>query len=226
MVATPLKAIFFDVGNTLLFPNQSVILAPLHERGISPTIEQWHAIERKTKHEFDGILERDGQADHGFWYLFYEHLLEELNVRDDAIHRSLVESTRISANWSNLRPRTRDILDRLRRRYRLAVISNADGKIEALLQRNRIADCFESITDSGLVGCEKPAPRIFHQALAAMGVDARESLYVGDVYSVDYMGATRAGMQAVVFDVAGAYRENGAERVASLEELETMLQCR
>jgi len=49
---------------------------------------------------------------------------------------------------------------------------------------------------------------------------------VGDVYSVDYMGATRAGMQAVVFDVAGAYRENGAERVASLEELETMLQCR
>ncbi len=224
MVALPLKAIFFDVGNTLLFPNQSIILAPLHERGIVPSMERWHAIERKTKHEFDGMLERDGHADHGFWYLFYEHLLEELDVRDDAIHDSLVESTRISANWSNLRPGTRDVLDRLRRSYRLAVISNADGKIEALLQRNGIADCFESITDSGLVGCEKPAPRIFHQALAAMGVDGAESLYVGDVYSVDYVGATRAGMQAVLFDVAGAYRENGAERAASLEELEAMLQ--
>ena len=226
VVPLPIKAIFFDVGNTLLFPNQSIILAPLHQRGIIPTMEQWHAIERKTKHEFDGMLERDGHADHGFWYLFYDHLLEELNVREDGIHRSLVESTRISANWSNLRTGTRDVLDRLRRRYRLAVISNADGKIEALLHRNGIADCFESITDSGLVGCEKPAAQIFHHALAAMGVDAAESLYVGDVYSVDYIGATRAGMQAVLFDVAGAYRENGAERVASLQELETILQRR
>jgi putative hydrolase of the HAD superfamily len=224
VVASPLKAIFFDVGNTLLFPNQSIILAPLHQRGIIPTMEQWHAIERKTKHEFDGMLERDGHADHGFWYLFYEYLLEELDVRDHAIHRSLVESTRVSANWSNLRPGTRDILDRLRLRHRLAVISNADGKIEPLLQRNGIADCFESITDSGMVGCEKPAPRIFHQALAAMRVDAAASLYVGDVYSVDYLGATRAGMQAVLFDVAGAYQAKGAERVGSLEELETMLQ--
>ena len=36
-----------------------------------------------------------------------------------------------------------------------------------------------------------------------------ESLYVGDVYSVDYVGARNAGMQAVLFDVAGAYRERG-----------------
>lgn len=189
-------------------------------------MEQWHDIERKTKHEFDGLLARDGHADHGFWYLFYEHLLEELNVRDHAIHGSLVESTRVSANWANLRPGTRDVLHRLLRRYRLAVISNADGKIAGLLQRNGIADCFESITDSGLVGCEKPAVPIFHQALAAMGVSGADSLYVGDVYSVDYVGATRAGMQAVLFDIAGAYRESGAERVASLAELETILQHR
>jgi putative hydrolase of the HAD superfamily len=105
----------------------------------------------------------------------------------------------------------------------LAVISNADGKIEALLQRNGIADCFESMIDSGIVGCEKPAPRIFRVALEAMEVSASESLYVGDVHSVDYIGATRAGMQAILFDVAGAYRENGAPRVASLEELELSL---
>jgi HAD superfamily hydrolase (TIGR01509 family) len=222
-VQPELKAIFFDVGNTLLFPNQSVILAPLHQRGIAPSMEQWHAIERKTKNEFDTALERDGHADHGFWYLFYSHLLAELGVNDEAIHGSLVEATRVSANWANMRPGTRDVLRRLKARYRLAVISNADGKIEDLLKRNGIADCFESITDSGMVGCEKPAARIFEAALAGMGVAAGESLYVGDMHSVDYLGATRVGMQAILFDVAGAYRENGVPRVASLEELELKL---
>jgi len=48
-------------------------------------------------------------------------------------------------------------------------------------------------------------------------------LYVGDVYSVDYLGATRAGMQAMLFDVSGAYREMRLPRVQSLEELERKL---
>ena len=49
--------------------------------------------------------------------------------------------------------------------------------------------------------------------------DPEESLYVGDVYSVDYLGATGAGMQAMLFDVAGAYGEKGVPRVESLQEL-------
>jgi FMN phosphatase YigB (HAD superfamily) len=56
-----------------------------------------------------------------------------------------------------------------------------------------------------------------------MDVAPAESLYVGDVYSVDYLGATRAGMQAMLFDVAGAYRERDLPRVESLEELEQKL---
>ena len=104
-------------------------------------------------------------------------------------------------------------------KYQIAVISNADGKIAELLARCGIADCFRTITDSGVVGHEKPHPVIFETALASVGARAEESLYVGDVYSVDYCGATRAGMEAVLFDVCGAYREKGLPRVESLEEL-------
>ena len=56
-----------------------------------------------------------------------------------------------------------------------------------------------------------------------MKADPAESLYVGDVYSVDYVGAKRAGMQAVLFDVAGAYRDRDLPRVESLPQLETWL---
>jgi HAD superfamily hydrolase (TIGR01509 family) len=219
----PLKAIFFDVGNTLLFLDRTHILAPLHQRKLTPSLEQWHAIERKTKKEFDEILQQDGKADHSFWYLFYSHLLDELGVHDDALRDVLLDATRISANWCDIRPGTREALQRLGRRYRLAVISNADGKIADVLERCGIADCFLAITDSGLVGYEKPHPAIFEEALRGMDTTATQSLYVGDVYSVDYLGATRAGMQAVLFDVAGAYRESGLPRVESLEELEQKL---
>jgi putative hydrolase of the HAD superfamily len=222
-MSTPLRAIFFDVGNTLLFPNRAVILSALYERGTVPTIEQWHAIERRTKKEFDTMMEREGHADHSFWFLFYSHLVDELRIQDDAIRDALVAATRVSANWGDMRPGTRDVLKRLGRTYRLAVISNADGKIAALLARNGIADCFETITDSGIIGHEKPHPAIFEVALRNLGVPAGESLYVGDVHSVDYLGATRAGMQAILFDVAGAYSDDGLPRVAALEELELHL---
>jgi len=219
----PLKAIFFDVGNTLLFPDRPHILAPLYQQKLTPSLDLWHAIERKTKKEFDEIIKHDGRSDHSFWYLFYSHLLEELGVHDDALRDALVDATRISANWRDIRPGTRATLLRLRRRYPLAVISNADGKIGDVLTGCGIADCFAAITDSGLVGYEKPHPAIFEGALRGMDVAPEQSVYVGDMYSVDYLGATRVGIQAILFDVSGAYRESGLPRVESLEELEQKL---
>src|ERR1022692_1270509 len=175
-MAAPLQAIFFDVGNTLLFPDRAHILAPLHQRNLTPSLEQWHAIERKTKKEFDEILQHEGKADHSFWYLFYSHLLDELGVHDDDVRDRMVEATRVSANWGDIRPGTREILQRLGRRYPLGIISNADGKIADLLERRGIADCFLKITDSGLVGQEKPHPAIFEAALRGMDAAPEQSL--------------------------------------------------
>ena len=104
------------------------------------------------------------------------------------------------------------------------MISNADGKIDLVLRQCGIGDCFASITDSGNVGHEKPHPAIFEAALRALKADPAESLYVGDLYSVDYVGATNAGMEAVLFDVAGTYRDRNLPRVESLAELETWLE--
>jgi len=101
-----LKAIFFDVGNTLLFPNRAKILAPLYEREISPSPRLLRALECRTKIEFDAIVER-GPADHGFWFLFYSHLMDELGIEGDGLRDLLVENTRISANWCDIRPARR-----------------------------------------------------------------------------------------------------------------------
>lgn len=214
------RVIFFDVGNTLLFPNRAKMLAPV-ARQQHPTLEQWHALERKTKSEFDRGVQ-SGKVDHGFWWTFHTFLLEQLG-EDISIREALVENSRNSANWDQILPGTRDALERIRAKFRIAVISNADGKIDQVLSRCAIADCFESITDSGIVGAEKPRREIFEAALRTMKARAVESLYVGDVYSVDYLGARAAGMHAILFDVAGAYRGREEPRVESLEQLHSWL---
>lgn len=222
------RAIFFDVGNTLLFPNRARMLAPI-STSRHPSIKQWQALERRTKKEFDQAAQ-GGKNNHSFWWIFHTHLLHDLGENPDlgkniGLRDTLVKNTHNSANWDQILPGTRSALERIARRFRIAVISNADGGIERILSRCDIADCFESITDSGIVGVEKPRKEIFEAALHAMKVSASESLYVGDVYSVDYVGARNAGMEAVLFDLAGAYRDREGElaRVESLLQLESWL---
>jgi putative hydrolase of the HAD superfamily len=219
-----IKALFFDVGNTLLFPNRQKMLVALHERKIFPSEEVLRQIERDTKHEFDSLMESHAAVDHGFWHIFYTRLLAQIGIADDGVRDDLVARTRISANWCDIRPGTREALLSLGQRYRMGVISNADGKIADVLTHCGIADCFETITDSGIVGKEKPHPAIFEVALKSLAVKASESLYIGDVYSIDYVGATGVGMRAVLFDVSGAYKNFGPPAVESLDELEMVLE--
>jgi putative hydrolase of the HAD superfamily len=226
------RSFFFDVGNTLLFPNRTRILAPLEGHRQTPPLEQWLAVERRTKPEFDQRIENNDRIDHGFWWFFYTELLRDLplvpglaheTANDDRLRDALVANTQLSANWDQIRPGTVEALGRIAQDYSISVISNADGKIEAVLRRCGIADCFQSITDSGIVGYEKPHPAIFAAALQKMDAKPADSLYVGDVYSVDYLGALNAGMKAVLFDVSGSYRERNLPRVESLAELEDWL---
>ena len=213
--------IFFDVGNTLLFPNREVMLEPLPPAQ-RPTLDEWQALERLTKHEFDASL-LEGSPDHGFWWSFHTRLLTDRSLPLDGVRDAVVRNTQNSANWDQILPGTRDALARISQRYKIAVISNADGRIHEVLARCGIADCFQTITDSGIVGHEKPHPAVFEAALRSMDARAEQSLYVGDVYSVDYVGAKNAGMDAVLMDLSRAYVGRDVARVESLAGLEAWL---
>jgi putative hydrolase of the HAD superfamily len=88
-----------------------------------------------------------------------------------------------------------------------------------VLDRVGLTAYFESITDSALVGYDKPDRRIFEAALSSMQLSPQDGLYVGAIYGVDYVGALAAGMRAVVIDFPGVYRGSSFPRVESLSEL-------
>jgi HAD superfamily hydrolase (TIGR01509 family) len=221
----PLTTIFFDAGGTIVFADPALTLAPLAARNHFPSQEHLHAAERDAKRQFDAFRAGHHSADGQYWDIFYRHLFHQLSIADDPdLRAQLVVDTRHGMNWRRVRPDTRDVLQRLRRRYRLGLISNSDGSVRRLLEAVQLADCFDSITDSRLCGFEKPDPRIFQCAMSELGARPEESLYVGDVYSLDMVGARNVGMSAVLIDVAGVYRDSGHPRVESLAELESRLE--
>jgi HAD superfamily hydrolase (TIGR01549 family) len=89
------------------------------------------------------------------------------------------------------------LLKALRERYRLAVVSNFDYSPTCLtiLEREGIADLFETIVISDEVGWRKPKPVIFETALDRMkALSPAEALFVGDRADIDVIGARGVGM--------------------------------
>jgi HAD superfamily hydrolase (TIGR01509 family) len=98
------------------------------------------------------------------------------------------------------------LLDWLRGRYRLAVVSNFDytPTVRRILAESGILGCFETVVVSDAVGWRKPRPDIFERALADMGVGAGECLFVGDRPEIDVAGAKGIGMAAAWLNPARA----------------------
>jgi putative hydrolase of the HAD superfamily len=92
------------------------------------------------------------------------------------------------------------LLEQLRGEYRLAVVSNmsfAEAVFQGL-RRFRIANYFDAIVVSGVLGWRKPAPRIFREALRALSVEAERAVFVGDSPIADVQGAKQLGMKTVL----------------------------
>ncbi len=87
--------------------------------------------------------------------------------------------------------------------YRLGVISNASHSLPGTLRKIGLAPFFETITYSFAVGAEKPDVRIFRRAVAEAKTTEGLALHVGDSFEADYIGATRAGLHAVLLQREG-----------------------
>lgn len=82
--------------------------------------------------------------------------------------------------------------------YRLGIISNGSGIAQRRkLEKTGIIDCFDDVIISGDYGMRKPDPKLFLLAASRMNVQPEESVMAGDIYSMDVIGAYRAGMHVI-----------------------------
>jgi putative hydrolase of the HAD superfamily len=85
-------------------------------------------------------------------------------------------------------------LDQLQGRYRLAVISNFDGRLRRVLDDLGVSTRFESLFISSELGCEKPDRAIFRRALESMKADPKRCIHAGDDPERDWAGAAAVGL--------------------------------
>jgi FMN phosphatase YigB (HAD superfamily) len=87
------------------------------------------------------------------------------------------------------------VLERLARHYRLGIVSNFTGNLQPCLDELGLARFFVTVSDSAVVGWNKPDARIFTHTLAAMEVSPRGAWMVGDNFEADIRGAAQLGMR-------------------------------
>lgn len=197
-----IKAVFFDVGNTLMHFNYATLARCIPEL----QVEQLEKSGPPAWKKLNDVLEKariEGTHVDVLRWLFKE-LLHEL--WQPALIEELIEKTNTESLWNSINHDAREAICGLKAEgISTAVISNADGKVQALLENNGWAGTFDFVIDSGLVGVSKPSVDIFNIGLDKAGLDASQVLYVGDLPAVDVYGAQAAGLSPVLYDPHDQY---------------------
>jgi putative hydrolase of the HAD superfamily len=229
------RAVFFDAGNTLVFPRLEELAQDLRAQGYPAGVEDFYAAERAGKQALDEWLWpqiRRGEVprtiDHYYWAAYLHALMQRIKAPEQEyvrLIRRVADGFRDIRLWSRVLPDTPPFLASLRTQgYHLGVISNSVGTMEEQLARLGLAQHFQTVLDSAIVGVEKPHPEIFKMALARAGVEGSEAVFVGDTYATDIGGAALAGLRGVLMDRVGAYPHADCQRITALPELASILE--
>jgi HAD superfamily hydrolase (TIGR01549 family) len=106
------------------------------------------------------------------------------------------------------------------RRLVMGLISNIDQDIKPVCRELGLDPYITHVVTSKDAKSEKPHPAIFLAALKGAGAKAEESIYVGDQYSCDVVGARGVGMKPVLIDRYDLFPEvKDCTRIRSLAEL-------
>lgn len=204
-----IRAILFDAGNTLIRMDYTVIAAEVARHGVEVTPEALRRSEWTTRVRIDTELFAPTAAvsteSRDTTERYTRYLLEGAGVSDPALHAKVM-AWRRGYNppvglWTVPEPEAAEALALARTAGVVTgVVSNSNGTIRRILDSLGFTRDLDFVLDSQEEGLEKPDPRFFELALRRAGVTADEAAYIGDFYSVDVVGARRAGMRAVLMD--------------------------
>lgn len=100
--------------------------------------------------------------------------------------------------YTVLRHGMTEVLEQLKGKYKLGILSNGDSFSQhSKIRQVGIEHYFDVIVVSDDYGIDKPDARIFEKTCELLGVKPEECVMVGDVFSMDVLGSTRAGMTPI-----------------------------
>jgi HAD superfamily hydrolase (TIGR01509 family) len=224
-----IDTVLLDVGNTLIsidFDRVSAELATRQHPCAPDSLRRAEAAARPGYSErvFVTGVRPDRSLFHSYLSAIFEQAQSLRSLSPTELDELVTElgpvlrpDGRASALWRMVMPGVPQALGRLQRQgLTLAVVSNSDGTCAKSLAEAGLLRYMNFVIDSAEVGVEKPDPRIFEIAVARGGADPRRTLYVGDLYHADVVGARGAGLHALLLDPHGDWPPLDCDRAPDL----------
>jgi putative hydrolase of the HAD superfamily len=205
-----ITAIFFDAMGTLITLKCTVgenyayvgeqiglgVDAAAFDRAFQ---QKWCTI--KARAPISGPREDD---DKDWWRKLVFQLLDKVAPQSSELDRDnffelAYEHFAAPSVWQ-LHPDATDVITGLYPRFRLAIVSNWDGRLRFVLEHLGIGRFFEQLFISSEVGADKPDPEIFRRALRLMKLSPTEVLHVGDDPHHDWAAAEACGLRVFRLD--------------------------
>jgi HAD superfamily hydrolase (TIGR01509 family) len=225
-IARPVRAVFFDVGNTLVRINYGAIADHLAVLGVPVSADIVQRAEWRARVRLDvdllAVPASRRSTETGDTHTRYlRYTLEGLGITDEGLIAAVTEWRRTYnlpiGLWNTVDPDAVPALEETRAAgLKTAVISNSNGTIRRLLEGLGLLRLVDVVLDSGEEGVEKPNPEIFRRALARTGVAASEAVYIGDLHAIDVLGAQSAGVQAVLLDPGDHWGERDCAKARTV----------
>jgi len=107
--------------------------------------------------------------------------------------------------------------------YTLGVVSNRDKPFQDEIEEFGMSEFFHFSLTAGEVNSWKPETKIFKHAVKMAKSKPVQTIYVGDNYFADVVGARRAGLRPVLYNLRGLFHEPGCPVITSFDELSALL---
>jgi len=236
----PIKAVLFDMFDTLMmiehnhaFYNPSLRKAHafLVQNGVKVSFEAFQAAYEAARDALYAVA--DFRMEEPHFNVRIANALHSLgytvDVSSDVVWGATLAFCEEFMRFVRIDENAKSSLQKLRGKYRLGIVSNfaIPECVFRLLKRQNLAGLFDVVVVSGAVNKRKPSPEIFQKALEQLGVDASESVFVGDTLDADIQGPKSMGMRTIYIE-RRQQKENAQTRpdhtIRNLDELSTALE--
>jgi putative hydrolase of the HAD superfamily len=220
-----IQAVFFDVVGTVLFPDPGAI-------SIYTQVAQRDGLELQTpeiRARFIEAYNQEDLRDRDSGWITSEVREQERwryivtttlrGVRDpERCFEELFAHFAQPSSWRLARDAGTVIAELTARGIVVGLGSNYDGRLWSVLEGSPVLSPLRERTIiSSVVGFRKPSIEFFQNIVRVAGCEPRAVLFVGDDIENDYLGASAAGLEAILLDDKNQL--GAANRIARLADL-------